>query len=127
MFRVLLADDEAHVTHLVERRLLEAGYEVRVARDGEEAWAIAQEWAPQLVVTDLQMPYMNGLELSRLLRTQPSTRDIPIVMLTARGYGVTGEEREEAGLVNLLPKPFSVRKLVTMIDELLAPPAERAA
>lgn len=125
MYRVLLADDEAHVTHLVERRLCESGYSVRVARDGEEAWAIAQEWSPQLVVTDLQMPYMNGLELSRLLRTLPETRSIPIVMLTARGYGVTSAEREEAGLVNLLPKPFSVRKLVAMIDELLL--KERAA
>lgn len=119
MHRVLLADDEAHVTHVVERRLIGAGYDVRVARDGEEAWLIAQEWHPQVVVTDLQMPYMNGLELARLVRTLPETKDIPIVMLTARGYGVTDEERAEAGLSELLAKPFSVRKLVDLIASML--------
>lgn len=129
MHRVLLADDEAHVTHVVERRLAGAGYDVRVARDGEEAWATAQEWHPHVVITDLQMPYMNGLELARLLRSQEATAEIPIVMLTARGYGVTEDERAEAGLSELLAKPFSVRRLVDMIESLLAPGAgsERAA
>ncbi len=118
--RVLLADDEAHITHLVSRRLESLGHEVRVAQDGEEAWAICQEWFPDLIVTDLQMPYLSGIELATRLRGLPQTAEIPILMLTARGYILEDEQIADARITEMLSKPFSVRRLVERVQELLA-------
>ena len=118
--RVLLADDEAHITLLVARRLRAMGCEVRIARDGAEAWQIAQEWTPQLVITDLQMPYLSGIELATNLRKLPHTSDIPILMLTARGYILNEQERSQARISEMLSKPFSVRRVAEIAQRLLS-------
>ncbi len=118
--RILLADDEAHITHLVSRRLESLGHEVRVAHDGEEAWNICQEWFPDLIVTDLQMPYLSGIELATRLRRLPQTAQIPILMLTARGYILEDEQLAGACITEMLSKPFSVRRLVERVQELLS-------
>lgn len=119
-FRVLLADDEAHITHLVAKRLADAGYCVMVARDGEQAWEMAQENPPDLVVTDLQMPYLSGLDFAKLLRGFAPTADIPVIMLTARGYVLEQDWIDEARITELHAKPFSVRGLLERVEILLA-------
>lgn len=122
--RILLADDEPHITHLVSRRLKAMGHEVRVARDGEEAWTIVQEWVPDLMITDLQMPYINGLDLITNFRHQPSLAGIPIIVLTARGYVLDDQQIRQAGITALLSKPFSVRRLAAMVSDVLAEHSE---
>lgn len=117
--RILLADDEAHITHLLARRLEGIGHEVRVARDGEEAWAIVREWTPELLITDLQMPYVSGIELVRKLRSLPDCASTPVIMLTARGYVLDEQTVREAGISALLSKPFSVRNLAGIVEQIL--------
>lgn len=116
---ILLADDEAHITHLVARRLEREGCRVVVAQDGDEAWRLVQESPPDLVVTDLQMPYMSGIEFAILLREHEATASIPVVMLTARGYVLDEEKLARANITEMWSKPFGVRKLVERIGELL--------
>lgn len=125
--RILLADDEAHITHLVSRKLQALEHDVRIAGDGEEAWSIAQEWRPELLITDLQMPYLSGLELATRLRESPDFPRIPVIMLTARGYVLQADQLDKAGIRELLSKPFSVRRLVERAQALLDELPERAA
>lgn len=125
--RILLADDEAHITHLVSRKLQTLGHDVRVAGDGEEAWSIAQEWRPELLITDLQMPHLSGIELATRLRECRDLSPIPVIMLTARGYVLQPEQLDKAGIRELLSKPFSVRRLVERAQALLDDLPEQAA
>ncbi len=117
--RVLLADDEAHITHLLARRLESMGHDVRVARDGEEAWAILLEWTPDMMITDLQMPYISGIELVSKARQKHLLDNVPVIMLTARGYILNKDQIEEAGITKLVSKPFSVRGLTALVTDLL--------
>jgi len=116
---LLLVDDEAHVTGVLARRLEERGHEVHVARDGEEGLQLAQEHLPDLVVTDLQMPYVNGLEMAAMLRGHEALAQTPVVMLTARGYIVEPEELARTNIVETHSKPFGVRRMTDRIEELL--------
>jgi DNA-binding response OmpR family regulator len=127
MKRILLADDEPHISRMLCERLTREGFEVVCARDGEEAWELAQEQTPDLVVTDLQMPVMSGLDLAKALRGHGPTAKTPLIMLTARGYVVDGQERAEAGITEMHPKPFSVRHLVERVRALLGVSGAREA
>lgn len=127
MQKILLADDEAHITSLLARRLRAMGFEVVIATDGEEALEFARSHMPSLVVTDLQMPYLNGLEFTEQLRATPGLESIPVLMLTARGHVVKREEIERLGITDLHPKPFSVRKLTDRVAELLGGASNRKA
>ncbi|MCC5785558.1 MAG: response regulator [Phycisphaerales bacterium] len=120
MTRILLADDEVHITSLLARKLEQNGLEVDVAHDGEEAWLIAQERTPHAVITDLQMPYMNGVEFVELLRANAPTAGIPIIMLTARGYVLETDQADRLNIAAVMPKPFSVRRVVSLLESLLA-------
>ena len=123
---ILLADDEAHITHVVGAKLRSGGYETVVAADGVEAFELALEHRPALVVTDLQMPRESGVDLARRLRSTPETKDIPVVLLTARGYFLSQEDTEETNIKRVLSKPFTARGLLELVNELLAKPAEAA-
>ena len=84
--RILIVDDEAHILQVLSLKLENAGFEVLTAEDGEEAMHRAKDEVPDLVITDFQMPYMTGLELCKALRADAATENIPVLMLTARGY-----------------------------------------
>ncbi len=116
---VLLVDDEPHITHIVARKLEMAGYTVLVARDGEEAFELACDYRPDLVITDLQMPYMSGLELCIKLKQERSTMDIPAFLLTARGYVVSEDELARTNIKQLVSKPFSVREILVETHKIL--------
>jgi two-component system, OmpR family, alkaline phosphatase synthesis response regulator PhoP len=119
--KILVADDEAHILHVVSMKLRNAGFEVLTAVDGEEAYELCSAEKPDLLITDYQMPLMTGLELCTLLRGQESTRDIPAIMLTARGFDIEPEEMEAARISAVLAKPFSPREVLARVNDLLAP------
>ncbi|QKK08948.1 MAG: response regulator [Planctomycetota bacterium] len=124
--KVLLVDDEPHIPMVVGRKLSSAGYEVITASDGEEGLAAANEFGPDLIITDLQMPYMSGAELAAALRADPSLRDIPVVLLTARGYVLSDEEREATNIKHFLSKPFSVHEILRVVEHILPGRSEAA-
>jgi len=116
---VLIADDEIHLTHIVGHKLRQAGFEVMVAHDGEEAFELACTGRPNLIVTDYQMPRMDGYDLCVKLRQYPDTAEIPVIMLTARGHKLTPSQLLETNIQQMMPKPFSARELVVAARELL--------
>lgn len=119
--KILVADDEAHILHVVSMKLRNAGFEVITAVDGEEALELCTAEMPDLLITDFQMPYLSGLDLCKRLRLQPATRDIPAMMLTARGFDIEPQEMAEAGISAVLAKPFSPREVLAKVNEFLAP------
>lgn len=119
--RVLLCDDEIHILRAAEFKLRQAGFDVRLAHDGQAAWEAIQNEPPDMLVTDLQMPRMDGLELIRKVRAAEPFAQLPIIMLTAKGYELNKRELiEEAGLTGLLVKPFSPRELLRAVEQALA-------
>jgi two-component system phosphate regulon response regulator PhoB len=116
---ILVADDEAHIVHVVTLKLQNAGYRVITAEDGEEALALAIEHQPDLVITDFQMPFMTGLELCMQLKTHEQTKTIPALMLTARGFSLASEYLEQTNIVTVLSKPFSPRDILARVQELI--------
>jgi len=114
--RILVADDEAPIANVVAMKLRNAGMDVTVALDGQEAYELALAQRPDFMITDLQMPGMNGLELCARLTAELEGR-IPTILLTAKGF-----EINEAAIVNLpirriMAKPFSPRELLARVQE----------
>ena len=115
--RILLCDDEIHILRAAEFKLSRAGYEVRCSTDGEEAWEEIQRWKPDVLITDFQMPRLDGVGLCRRVRANPETRDLPVFMLTAKGYELSGQElTEELRVTVVIAKPFSPRELLRHVD-----------
>ncbi|MDX2118341.1 MAG: response regulator [Planctomycetota bacterium] len=124
---ILICDDEAHIRRMVAARLREDNYTVIEARDGEQALHLATQTPPDLIVSDLQMPFMSGLELATALRAQASTTHVPVVMLTARGHVLSEEDLKKTNVIRLLAKPFSARELGTHVREIAGPSDPLAA
>jgi len=124
--RVVLVDDEPHITHMISRKLAQSGYEIRTAGDGRQALDLINNETPDLIVTDLQMPYMSGIELADRLFKSERTRSIPVIMLTARGFMVEQEVSELGNIKALLSKPFSPRSLVELVNKVIEQSDDRA-
>ena len=120
---ILIADDESHIVHVVSLKLRNAGYRVLTARDGEEALEVALRERPDLVVTDYQMPYMTGLEVSIKLKEHEATKSVPILMLTARGFSLEGEDLERTNIADVVSKPFSPREVLNRVQQMIEPEA----
>ena len=117
--RILVVDDEPDVLELVVFHLEKEAYRVDVADTGDKALKMARENLPSLLVLDLMLPGINGLEICRLLKRDPKTRDIPILMLTARAAEENRIKGLELGAHDYVTKPFSPRELVLRIKNLL--------
>jgi two-component system phosphate regulon response regulator PhoB len=117
--KVLVADDEIHIIHVVAIKLRNNGYEVIAANNGAEAYDLACREKPDIVVTDYQMPVMTGLELIAKLREDERTKEIPVVLLTARSFAVSQEQQESLGVASCLSKPFSPKELLKTIQDIL--------
>jgi len=117
--RVLIVEDEPDIRDLLVFHLEREGYHVTKSRDGAEAVRLARGATPDLVLLDLMLPEMDGLEVCRRLRQDPVTRAIPIVMLTARGDEVDRVLGLEMGADDYVVKPFSPRELVARIRAVL--------
>jgi PAS domain S-box-containing protein len=116
--RILWADDNADLRAYV-RRLLEADYDVEAVADGTEALAAARARRPDLVLADVMMPHLDGFELLRALRTDPDTRTLPVILLSARAGEESRIEGLEAGADDYLVKPFSARELSARVTACL--------
>lgn len=119
--RLVVCDDEVHITRTVSMKLSKAGYDVETASDGQAALEAIQRELPALVIIDCQMPRMGGIELCRRLREQPETANLPIILLTAKGFELDEAElKSELGLSHLICKPFSPRELLKTVQKTLA-------
>lgn len=117
--RILVCDDEVFISRAVELRLRRAGFEVETAPDGQAGWEAIKRERPSLVVTDHQMPRLDGLALARRMRRNPETRQIPLLLLTAKGFELDAERlSSELQPFVLMPKPFSPRELLETIQEM---------
>jgi DNA-binding response OmpR family regulator len=117
--KILVVDDEPEAVDLVAYNLKQAGYEVLVAAEGAEALRKARSALPGLIVLDLMIPEVDGLEVCKLLRRDPATVAIPIIMLTAKAAEIDRIVGLEIGADDYITKPFSPRELVLRIKKLL--------
>jgi len=130
--KILVVDDEPDAVELVKFNLKGAGYEVITAADGEEALAKARMALPDVIVLDLMLPEVDGLEVCKILRRDPKTSGIPIIMLTAKAAEIDRVLGLELGADDYVTKPFSPRELVARIRAVLrrseasGPPGEVA-
>ena len=119
--RILLCDDEIHILRAAEFKLTKAGYDVQCAADGQEGWELIQQRKPDLLITDLQMPRMNGYELTQHVRDNPATADLPIFMLTAKGYELAQLDLAARwNIAAIMTKPFSPRELLKQVEQTLS-------
>jgi len=116
---LLVADDDPFIARLLEIELRAAGYDVRVASDGNQALELAQERSPDLVLADVMMPNMDGFELTRRLRQDPRTATVSIIMLTARGLSADKLEGFAIGADDYIVKPFDTPELLARIRGVL--------
>ncbi|MFG0293000.1 MAG: response regulator [Phycisphaerales bacterium JB065] len=112
---VLIADDETPITSILRNRLEKVGCSVRVAHDGQEAFELASADAPDVVVTDLQMPRWTGLEFALAMAGDDRLSGVPVLLLTARGYIVAPEQQEKTNIRAVISKPFSANEVVRTV------------
>src|ERR1700690_4513930 len=110
--RILVVDDESQITRVLRTSLSSQGYNIRVANDGETSFEIMKDWAPDLVITDLSMPNMDGLELCRRLRLSSK---IPIIVLSVKGEEKTKVQALDAGADDYVTKPFGIEELLARV------------
>src|SRR5882724_10693420 len=110
--RVLVVDDEAQITRVLRRSLTSHGYDVQVAADGATALQVFSNWLPEIVLTDLAMQNVDGLQLCRNLR---AVSQVPIIVLSARGEETTKVEALDAGADDYVTKPFGMDELLARI------------
>ena len=117
--KILVVDDEEDILELLRYNLLREGYNVSCAASGEEALRLAQSEIPDLLVLDLMLPGIDGLEVTKILKNDSRTKDIPIVMLTAKGEEADIVTGLELGADDYITKPFSPRVLVARVRAVL--------
>ena len=126
--RILVVDDEPQITRVLRRGLSAKGFEVQVAGDGEESLSILHQWKPDLIITDLSMPGMGGLELTRRIRRSSK---VPVLVLSVRGEERIKVEALDTGADDYITKPFGIDELLARIRVALrrasTPPANEAS
>src|SRR5215470_17119739 len=117
--KILVVDDEIYIVHILDFSLGMEGYEVITALDGEQAVERAVAEKPDLIVLDIMMPKLDGYETCRILKKEATTRDIPVILLSAKGRNIDQKIGFEVGADDYITKPFSPRKLVERINTIL--------
>lgn len=122
--KALIAEDNAALRRVIGFTLRGRGFDVTAAADGAIAWESAEHEAFDLLVTDQQMPNMNGLDLVARLRDSTTNRDTPVILLTAKGLELEIDQvREQYGVDSMLHKPFSPAQLATLAEQCVSQPA----
>lgn len=122
--RILVIDDEPQITRVLRASLSSQGYDVRTANDPEEALRVFKDWPPDLVITDLMMPGMSGVEVTRAIRAQGST---PVLVLSVREHERSKVEALDAGADDYVTKPFGIQELLARVRAHLRRAPERTA
>jgi DNA-binding NarL/FixJ family response regulator len=117
--QLLLVDDEPGLREAVQAYLEESGYTVQTANNGNEGWEMVQRFTPDLVISDVMMPQVDGYELLRRMRGDVRFQSLPVVFLTARGMTSDRIQGYDAGCDGYLPKPFDPDELVAVIKSIL--------
>ena len=117
--KALVVDDEFHIIQVVSIKLRNNGYEVVTADNGGDAYDLACQNKPDIIITDYQMPVMSGLELIEKLRENGDTENIPVIMLTARGFAIEDDLKQKLKVSACLSKPFSPREVLATIEEVI--------
>lgn len=117
--KILAVDDEKHIVRLVQINLQKEGYEVATASTGKEALEKVSEFSPDLIVMDVMMPEMDGFEALKKLKENPATREIPVIMLTAKAQDADVFRGWQSGADLYLTKPFNPAELLTFVRRLL--------
>jgi two-component system alkaline phosphatase synthesis response regulator PhoP len=123
--KILVVDDEIYIVHILDFSLGMEGYEVLTALDGEQALDKARIEKPDLIVLDIMMPKLDGYETCKRLKADDSTKNIPVILLSAKGRNVDQKVGFEAGADDYITKPFSPRKLVERINAVLGQGSSR--
>jgi two-component system alkaline phosphatase synthesis response regulator PhoP len=117
--KILVVDDEIYIVHILDFSLGMEGYEVVTALDGEQALEKLKQEKPDLIVLDIMMPKLDGYEVCKAIKSDPETRQIPVILLSAKGRNVDQKMGFDVGADDYITKPFSPRKLVERINQLL--------
>ena len=117
--KILVVDYEIYIVHILDFSLGMEGYEVLTALDGEQALEKARSEKPDLIVLDIMMPKLDGYETCKMLKAEAGTKDIPVILLSAKGRNVDQKIGFEVGADDYITKPFSPRKLVERINAIL--------
>ena len=117
--KVLVVEDEEAISHLLKYNLTAEGFEVSIVDDGEEAQMAAESFQPDIILLDWMLPNVSGIEICRQLRARPETREIPVIMLTARAEEEDRLRGFEKGADDYVTKPFSMKELVARIHAVL--------
>lgn len=117
--KILVVDDEPHIVMMLEARLRKNGFEVTTAASGAEAMAQVKQDRPDLIVLDVMMPVMSGFEVCRLLKENPATKAIPVILLTAKSTERDQTLGISAGADAYVTKPYTPEELLGQIKELL--------
>jgi DNA-binding response OmpR family regulator len=117
--KVLIADDEPNIVASLEFLMKQAGYEVRVANSGDEAFEAVRTFAPDLILLDVMMPRMSGYDLCQKVRENAAWQGIRIIMLSAKGRDVEVTKGMAVGADAYVTKPFSTRELVAKVHDML--------
>jgi len=117
--KIITVDDSTSLREMIAFVLKEAGYDVAEAKDGQDALAKLNDFPADLVITDLNMPFMDGIELTKALRSTPTYKFIPIVFLTTESQMQKKEAAKEAGATGWIVKPFKPEQLLKVIKRVL--------
>jgi two-component system alkaline phosphatase synthesis response regulator PhoP len=117
--KILVVDDEVYILHILEFSLGAEGFEVITANNGELAVEKAKQEQPDLIVLDIMMPVLDGYETLRQLKREQETKDIPVILLTAKGRDVDKRLGFEVGATDYIVKPFSPSRLIERIEEII--------
>lgn len=118
--KLLIVDDEPNIVISLEFLLEQAGYQVRVAHDGQQAWEAIQAQPPDLVLLDVMLPQLSGFDVCQKIRETPALQDVRVVMLTAKGREVEVSKGLALGADAYISKPFSTQELLAQVRDLLA-------
>ena len=117
--KILLVDDEPDIRLTVSKRLMNKGYRVTEAENGKIALDIIEKQVPDLVILDVMMPELNGYQVCRKLRERPETKELPVLMLTAKDQTTDRFWAEEVGVTEYITKPFEDEELLAAVQRLL--------
>ncbi|MEO5973947.1 MAG: response regulator [Ilumatobacteraceae bacterium] len=120
--KIVVADDDLDLCELLEMKLRQSNYEVFTATDGAQALEMVRSVHPHLVILDIMMPLMTGMEVLRHLKAEPATADIPIILMTAKRQESDISSGFALGVVDYIVKPFNLRDLVFQVQSVISGP-----